>query len=189
MNVRYVLSRAPLDAATIEKAAFVPAASLPGREAYENLETLPRFFLVSQVREAGSLDQATAWLREAGFDPHSEAIVETIESAAAMVSEPPPGSAGNVTVTEYSPRRVALEVNTPAEAFLVTSETHYPGWTASLDGTPAELFYTNVAFRGMAIPAGHHEVVMEFAPSILWRSAAISAIAWLLWTLVLWKRT
>jgi hypothetical protein len=40
----------------------------------------------------------------------------------------------------------------------------------------------------MAIPPGRHEVVMEFAPAILWRSAAVSAIAWFVWAIVLWYR-
>jgi hypothetical protein len=183
MNVRYVLSRAPLDPAAVQKAAFVHAGSLPGREVYENPQALPRFFLVSRVSETESLDQAARLLRAPDFDPRSEAIVES--GVGPLASE---GPAGSVMVTAYSPRRVVLNVDAPASAFLVTSETHYPGWTASLDGALAELFYTNVAFRGMAIPPGRHEVVMEFVPAILWRSAAVSAVAWFVWAIVLWYR-
>ncbi|MEX2304140.1 MAG: hypothetical protein WD733_24560 [Bryobacterales bacterium] len=191
MNVRYVLSRAPLDPAAVEKADFVHAGSLPGREVYENLEALPRFFVVSQVRKAESLDQAAQWLRAADFEPRKEAIVEGGEGVGAAPATDRPGTdgpAGSVTVIEYSPRRIVLDVDAAAAGFLVTSETHYPGWKASLDGAPAELVFTNVAFRGMAAPAGRHEVVMEFRPAILWRSTALSVIAWLAWVAVLWKR-
>jgi hypothetical protein len=187
MNVRYVLSRAPLDASTVDEAAFVHAGSLPGREVYENLEVLARFFLVSRVREAGGLDQAAGWLRAADFDPRGEAIVEG--DVALPPAAGPAGEIGNVWVSEYSARRVAFEVNTPVPAFLVSSETHYPGWKATLDGAPAELFYTNVAFRGMAIPAGKHQVVMEFAPGILWIGAAVSLIAWFFWIVCLARRS
>jgi hypothetical protein len=183
MNVRYVLSRAPLDPGAVEQAAFTHAASLPGREVYENLEVLPRFFMVSRVRQAKSLDEAAQWLRAEDFDPRGEAIVEG--AGALPAAEAPAGEIGNVWLSEYAPRRIVFEVNTPVPAFLVSSETHYPGWKATLDGAPAELFYTNVAFRGMAIPAGKHQVVMEFAPGILWVGAAVSGIAWLLWVVIL----
>ncbi len=187
MNVRYVLSRAPLDTATIENAAFTHAASLPGREVYENLEVLPRFFMVSRVRRAESVDEAAQWLRSGSFDPRGEAIVEGDVTLPA--AEGPPGETGNVWVSEYTPRRITFEANTPEAAFLVSSDTHYPGWKASLDGAPAELFYTNVAFRGMAIPAGKHHLVLEFAPGILWVGVAVSGIAWLIWLAPLAKRS
>jgi hypothetical protein len=148
------------------------------------------------VRKAGSLDQAAQWLRAADFEPRKQAIVEVGEGVGTTLAaggdaagnQTTDGSAASVTVIQYSPRRIVLEVDAAAAGFLVASETHYPGWKASLDGVPAELFFTNVAFRGMAVPAGRHEVVMEFAPAILWRAAALSLIAWLAWVAVLGKR-
>jgi len=104
-----------------------------------------------------------------------EAIVEgpmDFQSGAAA-------AAGKVRVLDYRPRRVLLEVDSPAPAFLVTSETHYPGWRASLDGQPRPISYTNVAFRGLPVPAGKHQVLFQFAPAILWYSAALTAAAWL----------
>ncbi len=43
MNVRYVLSRNPIDDATLDQARFRAVATLPGRLVYENLEVRPRF--------------------------------------------------------------------------------------------------------------------------------------------------
>jgi uncharacterized membrane protein YfhO len=83
-----------------------------------------------------------------------------------------------VRVLSYTPRRVALELEASAPAFLVTSETHYPGWRAFLDGRQCPIYYTNVAFRGLPVPAGRHQVRFEFAPSILWFSLALTALAW-----------
>ena len=67
-------------------------------------------------------------------------------------------------ITTRRARQFVLDVDTPAPAFLVTSETAYPGWHAWVDGHPRALVTTNVAFRGLAIPAGKHVVKMRFDP-------------------------
>jgi hypothetical protein len=179
-----VLARAPLDTAAVDSAGLRRAASLPGHEVYENPQALPRFFLVSRVRNAAGLDEAAGWLRAPDFSPASEAIVEGEFDLPATADG---ASGGNVTVQQYSARRIVLQVESPAPAFLVTSETHYPGWRALLDNEPAQLYFTNVAFRGLLVPAGKHEVVLEFAPAMVWWSAALSLAAWLLWGLA-WRK-
>jgi len=93
--------------------------------------------------------------------------------------EPSSGGEGTVRVLEYALRRVVLETDAAAPAFLVTSETHYPGWRVRVDGREQPICYTNVAFRGLAVPAGRHRVEFEFTPSILWPSALLSLLAWL----------
>ena len=45
------------------------------------------------------------------------------------------------------------------------SEIYYPyGWKAYIDGKPAEIFRANYLLRAMNIPAGQHEIRMEFRP-------------------------
>jgi hypothetical protein len=58
-----------------------------------------------------------------------------------------------------------------------------------VDGEPTHLFFTNVAFRGLPVPAGRHEVVLEFVPAMVWWSAALSLAAWLLWALACLARS
>jgi hypothetical protein len=97
--------------------------------------------------------------------------VAGMEQAAAAVRDP-----------SFDPHREAIveDGETPQPAFLVTSEPYYPGWRASLDDQPRPLVMTNAAFRGLPVPAGRHIVSMEFAPSILWQGAALSAPGWVL---------
>jgi hypothetical protein len=87
---------------------------------------------------------------------------------------------GRVRVLRYSPAYIELETESPASAFLATSEAYYPGWRAFVDDAPREIALTSVAFRGLAVPAGRHRVRMEFAPRILWWGAGVSLAAWLL---------
>lgn len=84
-----------------------------------------------------------------------------------------------VKVLDYTPRGLALETDSPVAAELVTSETYYPGWHASIDGRETLIHLTGGAFRGLNVPAGRRRVEMWFAPSILWRSCALAAAGWL----------
>ncbi|MEK7405744.1 MAG: YfhO family protein [Acidobacteriota bacterium] len=170
LNVRYLISYAPSAEPAVRHPKWARVADLPGHQVYENRDVLPRFFLVSEVRAVppGS----------PGFDPRRAASVEGLPAFT--------GAPGEVKVLKYTLREVALEVNAAGPSFLVTSEAHYPGWRAFVDGRPARLFLTNVAFRGLPVPAGRHRVEMRFEPHILWYGLALSALAWALlaWALV-----
>jgi hypothetical protein len=169
LNVRYLIAW--------EKLPFkLPkVASLPGHDLYENRDALPRFFLVSRVKRANNLNDALAEMKRPEFDPRREAIVEGATTALADASDLPP-----VRVVHYAPERVVLETAASTAAFLVSSETDYPGWKATIDGIGRPLILTNVAFRGLEVPAGSHRIEMRFRPAILGWAALLSAVAMLL---------
>jgi len=169
VGVRYLLSRN-----AVNGQGLVPVAQLPGRQVYENPDSLPRFFLVRRVRPAVSMEDALAMMRSPEFRPGEEAVVEGVSEEQGAAP-----AAGIVRVVEYRNRSVRLEVETSAPALLVTSEAWYPGWRAWIDGGERPLVLTNAAFRGLSVPAAEHIVEMRFEPAILWRSAAVSAVAWL----------
>jgi hypothetical protein len=168
MNVRYLISARALE----NPGGLIAVAELPGTRIYENPGALPRFFLVKRIRRAGDMDAALAILRSRDFDARSEAVVEgTVQLEKTATAE------GAVRVLEYGARQFVLEVDTPAPAFLVTSETAYPGWHAWVDGQPRTPVTTDVAFRGLAVPGGKHLVKMRFDPEILWRAAWLTLAA------------
>jgi hypothetical protein len=166
LNVRFLLSRTP-----IQTGQFTKVAELPGRAVYENRGALPRFFLVSRIHQAANLEQAVAFLRSKEFDPRAVAVVEGAVPFSELAQS---GPAGTVRVVEYRSPRLMLDVESPQPAFLVTSEAHYPGWRAFLDGVETPIVMTNAAFRGLPVPAGRHRVEMRFEPAILVYSAALS---------------
>ena len=164
-NVRYLVSRSPL-----ATGMFQPVAKIAGYTVYENGRTPPRFFFVGRTQPAGSLADAARALHAAEFDPLQTAIVETSEA---------PGSfaAGKVEVISYAPATIQLRTHAEGESFLVAADTWYPGWEAAIDGQPARLYIADVAFRGLRVPAGDHQVDMHFVPRILYRSGVISLLA------------
>jgi hypothetical protein len=68
------------------------------------------------------------------------------------------------TTTEYRPGRFAVKLSAPAPAgsALVASENYYPGWTAKVDGKPADVFRTDYVLMGVPLPAGATTVEFTF---------------------------
>ena len=75
---------------------------------------------------------------------------------------------------KYEPGPIELSAQTPRGGLLVLSETDYPGWKAWLDDRPTRIYSTDIALRGVIVPAGAHRVRMEFRPPILPISLGIS---------------
>ena len=176
-NVRYLVSRSP-----VASGMFQPVAKIAGYTIYENARTLPRFFLVGRTQPAGNLADAASALHAADFDPLQTAIVETSETPGSFAT-------GQVEVVSYLPAAIQLRTHSAGESFLVAAESWYPGWEAGIDGQTARLYIADVAFRGLRIPAGDHQVEMRFVPRILYRSAVISLVALLAAILcVAWPR-
>ncbi len=170
MNVKYVIASHVL----ARPGGLSEVAELPGTFVYQNPGVLPRFFLVNRVRRAAGMDEALAILRSRDFDARAEAVVE---GAMGGTLNDGSGPVPAVRVLDYSPRALAIETDSLAPAFLVTSETAYPGWRAWIDGREIAPVLTNVAFRGLPVPAGKHVVKMRFDPRILRRSAWVTLAA------------
>lgn len=105
------------------------------------------------------------------------------------------GSNSAVTMKHYAPNRLVYEVNSDKGGVLVFSEIYYPGWTATVDGQPAELGRVNYILRAMNIKAGKHEVVLDFHPatirtteSLAYASYGILFLLIALGALIEWKK-
>ena len=73
-------------------------------------------------------------------------------------------TASVVTIKAYEPNQLTYDVNSGKGGVIVFSEIYYPGWTATIDGTPAELGRVNYILRALNVKPGKHEVVLSFFP-------------------------
>jgi hypothetical protein len=141
--------------------------------AWRNRNVLPRYYLVPEVRSARSLTEATHLL--AAADPRREAVVEGLRSWKSTAA----GTLPPVEVLSYRPERIRLRTTAAQAAYLVIAESWAPGWQASVDSRPARSYPTNVAFQGLPLAAGTHDVLFEYVPKPAYAAFAISVLAWL----------
>ncbi|MCW5849874.1 MAG: YfhO family protein [Anaerolineae bacterium] len=145
---------------------------------YVSQTTGPRAFLVGQAvrydQRWQALDRLTA-----GLDTRQTMTLEGMapaEAASLVVTGPPdprqplppapnPAGLGRVTLVEDESQRMTLQAETTAPAFLVLSDTYYPGWRATVDGLPAPILLANYTFRAVYLPPGAHTVIFAFEPT------------------------
>ena len=77
----------------------------------------------------------------------------------------PAAKDSRIELTSYAPDVLTYRSQSSKDGTVVFSEIFYPyGWNAYIDGKPAEIFRANYLLRAMNIPAGQHEIRMEFRP-------------------------
>jgi hypothetical protein len=52
------------------------------------------------------------------------------------------------------------------DRFLVANELYYPGWTATVNGKPAQIYPTNAVMRGIVVPAGATAIDFTYIPFV-----------------------
>lgn len=87
----------------------------------------------------------------------------------------PSADAGSVQILESSPDRIRLQTDANADALLVLSELWYPGWRATVDGAALPVEKVDGILRGVRVPAGQSQVVVEYVPSGLRTGALLLA--------------
>lgn len=70
----------------------------------------------------------------------------------------------SLRITSYRTDEVRIEAALPEGAVVVLHDVWYPGWRVYVDGRERGLLRANLIFRGVAVSAGHHEIVFRFEP-------------------------
>lgn len=76
---------------------------------------------------------------------------------------------GTVQLIDYLPNQLRYSFDSSKDELVVFSEIWTKkGWTMWVDGVESQLFRADYILRSAIIPAGHHEIVMRYQPSV-WR--------------------
>ena len=86
-------------------------------------------------------------------------------------------STAKVKLVKYEPNNLQYTIDSKNGGVVVFAEIYYPGWTATIDGQPAELGRVNYILRALNVKAGKHTVVLDFHPTIISTTETIAYIA------------
>ena len=129
------------------------------------------------VNKLSYVDDANAEYAEVGkIDVRHEAVADKKFEATlgqAKVND----STATVKLDKYEPNNLQYTVNSKNGGVVVFSEIYYPGWTATIDGQPAELGRVNYILRAVSVKPGKHTVVLDFHPTSISTTETIAYIA------------
>ena len=182
LNIRYVLTDNHGNLEEYPSGKFNIVIKGEKYKLYENMQTIPRFFLVNDVQiyksEKEIEDQIL--LHDADlskvilFDKNDLHNFSPIDSAC------PQKDLGQVKIVDYTANKITLEVNTACNSFLSSSEVYYPGWNARLDGRPSDIYLSNTAFRSIYVPKGTQKVEFYYSPIVYYIGGLVSAFTFML---------
>ncbi|PYN33989.1 MAG: hypothetical protein DME01_16760 [Candidatus Rokuibacteriota bacterium] len=173
LGVRYVLM-APGAAPPRPGLALVYDAA--DARIFRNDGAVPRAMLVRQAR---CVDDPAALeaIRGRALDPRREVLLADCASPPASADGAGAGPGGSAVIRDESANRVSVQVSTDRPAYLVLSDTWFPGWAATVDGHPTRVWRANHTLRAVVVPSGAREVVFTYAPRSLRIGALISVVA------------
>lgn len=152
LDLRYFVSPQPVG----RQELIVPVVEAPGRHLARLEADAPHAFFPEQVE--ATRDTAEA-LRRVLSLPHPAA------SAVVEADEAPPAGRGTARVERYEPNELVLDVEAEEEGLLFVSEIWHPSWRAYVGEEEVPVLRTNVAFRGVVVPAGRHRVRLVYSPA------------------------
>lgn len=71
---------------------------------------------------------------------------------------------GTATIVHYSPEKISIDYKTNSAANLILLDTWYPGWVASINKNPIEIYKYDEIFRKISVPTGEGRIEFEYKP-------------------------
>jgi hypothetical protein len=144
---------------------------------YQNLEVLPRAFVVHQAQVRVEDQAALDLLQDPAFDPAQQVI---LSSGTGMTGS---GGKSHAEIETYQPEKIQMRASLDAPGYLVLTDTFYPGWKATVDGQAVPILRADLYFRAVALEPGDHEIALRYAPASVYAGLVIGAGAWFVWAM------
>ena len=189
LNVRFILSDAEeLGVPGITKVVG-PVKNAYGTTVYlhKMAEDYPAAWITSALVKATD-EEMLGTVLDPRFDVRRAALFDTAASVSAVqLTALPEPLAIKARATRFDPGAIDVELDQPAPAGagLMVSENYYPGWSALVDGKPANIGRADVTLIGVELPAGARKIELRFSSPPYEKGKTVT-IAALLLALVWW---
>jgi hypothetical protein len=149
---------------------------------YRNNRAMPRVWLVGDVKVVGAEEalKTITGENDIEFDPRKTALIEAGGKSTPFLSQLSNGTVSpeaSAKITSYKANELKIETSADQPSFLVVSEINYPGWITLIDGKKEPMFQADYLLRGVALPAGKHEIKMRYMAPALWKGVYVSLLA------------
>ncbi|MDE7377714.1 MAG: YfhO family protein [Paraprevotella sp.] len=134
-------------------------------------------WFVDELKYAADADEEITALHN--MNPAVTAIADKrfADILGEAASVPAQDSLSQVTLTAYDANALTYEVQSSRGGVIVFSEIYYPGWQATVDGTPVEIARADYILRAIRVEPGRHKVEFRFDPHSLHVTETIAYVA------------
>ncbi|MCZ6832380.1 MAG: hypothetical protein O7F11_01405 [Acidobacteria bacterium] len=120
------------------------------------LAVVPRATYLGDLQTRGVMSDLLEKLADPSLDPRVDVFI-TAPTGASVVGNWPAGE-GDVTIRSDTPVGLLLDVELPGPGLLVVRDTFTAGWQLEVNGNPRQIVRTDLAWRGVVLTKGRHQV-------------------------------
>lgn len=131
---------------------------------YEVKNYLPRFFAPVRVKTCQDKDC---------YKSENPPVLLYSTANFGEMENPDPKNV-KINVASYTPNKISLEINSPKDTYIASSEVYDPGWKLKVNGNDSTIYNTSKGFRGFIVPAGKTQAVMTYFPPLLKEGIVLS---------------
>ncbi len=186
LNVKYVISIPPIQSDEFRLLKIIGIEGVEDTEEleelktlkiYENLNYLPRFFVVRRFRVVDSQDEYMKILADKSFHPQKEVLLDLDPwEGEKKMEDSDRDYRDTIRVREYRANSLTLEVELESPGILVASEAYYPGWKVYVDGKEERILRADYVLRGVALDKGRHTVRFVYMPVSFFAGAVMTIL-------------
>ena len=142
----------------------------PLRLIFENPHAMARSFAVRDVRTLDGLPSDIGGSAVYSATTTDQTLLSAVRGLGIPVDAPQrsvlpnPDFPNTAEVTAYHHDRIRVRCNLKEAALIVLTDCWNPRWTAAIDRQPAYIGKVDVAFRGVAVAAGKHDIEFRYYP-------------------------
>jgi hypothetical protein len=150
----------------------------------KNIRALPHAFIVDKQQIQTDKQQILTTLFSPAFNPISQVVLEKDPKLLSA----PKNLQSATHILQYKENNIQIQTQTNKAAILVLLDNYYPGWKASIDGAPTEIYRADYTFRAVKIPQGNHKVDFTYQPfpAILGLTISLSTLGLILLGFILY---
>ena len=128
-----------------------------------------RVRFVRAARRVNEEGEAARRLLDADFDGNRELLLHDAPADVhptlnEVTDSQPLALPAHAGVKSEDSEGLTIEIDAPADGFLLLADTYYPGWRADVDGTPAPIYRANISVRAVPLIKGRHQVRFTYDP-------------------------
>ncbi len=141
---------------------------------YKRPSALGPAWLVSKSRAVSNANQELLSL--SSINPKEEAVSTQLSDAVYTTSDK-----DFIQLKNHRANELEYAASLASNRLAIFSEMYYAnGWKAYIDGVAHPHYRVNYLLRGLLIPAGNHEVIFRFEPTVLRQGTVLMGGGWLL---------
>jgi len=151
-NIKYYVTKADVNLDGLTKVVDGPI------KLYEDAKVMSRAFLVDRVNKFDNDSKVLDFMKSAQFDPGSALATENI-----FVDPSPERLQYSLSMTQYTPNKIKMEIDTNKDSVLVLSNAYYNAWKAKVDGQNRKIYNVDYDIMGVSLEKGRHQVEFYYS--------------------------